>query len=94
MHEASHDTALIELDHVCKYYADGDVHALRDISFQVRVGESISIVGPSGCGKSTLLNVLGALDRPTSGQVLFRGQSIESSDLNRLRSTEFGFVFQ
>ncbi|MFO0939177.1 MAG: ABC transporter ATP-binding protein [Pirellulales bacterium] len=94
MHEASHCAALIELDHVCKYYADGDVHALRDITFRVLPGESISIVGPSGCGKSTLLNIVGALDRPTSGEVLFRGKSIQSTDLNSLRSQEFGFVFQ
>ncbi len=94
MHEASQGTVLIQLDHVSKYYTDGDVHALRDVSFQVLSGESISIVGPSGCGKSTLLNILGALDQPTHGQVLVRGQSIQSLDLNRLRAKEFGFVFQ
>lgn len=94
MHEASKATPLIQLDSVCKYYPDGDVHALRDISLEIQAGESIAIVGPSGCGKSTLLNILGALDRPTSGQVLFRGKSIQGEDLNRLRSREIGFVFQ
>lgn len=94
MHEASKATPLIRLDSVCKYYPDGDVHALRDISLEIQAGESIAIVGPSGCGKSTLLNILGALDRPTSGEVLFRGKSIQGEDLNRLRSREIGFVFQ
>lgn len=94
MHEASQGPVLIQLDHVSKYYTDGDVHALKDVSFQVLAGESISIVGPSGCGKSTLLNILGALDQPTNGKVLVRGQSIQSIDLNRLRAKEFGFVFQ
>lgn len=95
MDEASESaTPLLELRKVCKYYSDGDVHAVRDISTTISAGESIAIVGPSGCGKSTLLNILGALDRPTSGEVLFRGKSLQDLDLSRLRSREFGFVFQ
>lgn len=95
MREASEtNTALFQLNAVSKYYADGDVHALRDISLEIKPGQSVAIVGPSGCGKSTLLNILGALDLPTSGQVLYQGLPIKNADLNRLRSREFGFVFQ
>jgi ABC-type lipoprotein export system ATPase subunit len=94
MREASETTPLIQLNNVCKYYSDGDVHALRDINLKVLPGESIAIVGKSGCGKSTLLNIVGALDKPTSGDVLFHGASIAGLDLNQLRSKEIGFVFQ
>ncbi len=73
------------------------VVALRDINISIRKGEFVAIVGPSGSGKSTLLNLLGALDRPTKGQVFIDGIdifSLNDSDLARLRNRKIGFVFQ
>ncbi len=71
--------------------------ALDGVSFEVRVGEFVSIVGPSGSGKSTLLNVIGALDRPTSGKVFIKGQDIfllDDTRLSDVRSRLIGFIFQ
>ena len=73
------------------------VKALDGVSFEVRVGEFVSIVGPSGSGKSTLLNVIGALDRPTSGKVFIKGQDIfllDDTRLSDVRSRLIGFIFQ
>lgn len=87
--------ALLALSNVCKTYVDGNVEALKNVSFQVAEREFLSIMGPSGCGKSTLLNMLGALDRPTSGEVLFDGEPLTSkSNLDQLRAQRIGFVFQ
>ncbi len=82
-----------------KRYGTGDdeVMALRGLSFTVESGEFIAIVGPSGCGKTTLLNILGALDRPTSGQVFLDGLDIsklDNKELALVRSRKLGFVFQ
>lgn len=71
--------------------------ALRAIELQIDEGEFVAIMGPSGCGKSTLLNILGMIDRPTSGRYLFRGEDIGAYDeaaLARLRRDNLGFVFQ
>lgn len=73
------------------------VEALRGISLDFRQGEYITIMGPSGCGKSTLLNLLGCLDRPTSGQYLLGGtdvSTLEDDDLSSIRGKRIGFVFQ
>lgn len=73
------------------------VDALRNAHFTIRRGEFVAIVGPSGAGKSTLLNLLGMLDRPTSGSYAVRGietSELSNVDINRLRSDVFGFVFQ
>lgn len=92
---------LLELKNIHKRYespSGGEsTVVLKDISLQVRQGESIGIVGPSGSGKSTLLNIIGALDRPTSGEVLFAGNRL--ADLNdnalaKIRNEDIGFVFQ
>jgi putative ABC transport system ATP-binding protein len=75
----------------------GSVAALRDVSLRIDSGEYIGVVGPSGCGKSTLLHVLGLVDVPTSGEVLFHDRDVRSlSDADRsgLRLREIGFVFQ
>ena len=90
---------VIEMRNVHKIYDTGavKVHALRGINLAVRKGEFIAIMGPSGSGKSTLLNLLGALDKPTSGEVLIDGVDISklnSDQLAKLRNIKIGFVFQ
>jgi putative ABC transport system ATP-binding protein len=86
---------LVALHDVTKTYRDGNVRALDRVSLEIPAGQFVSIVGPSGCGKSTLLHLIGALDTPTSGEVLFRGTPLSAiRDIDRLRSREIGFVFQ
>jgi putative ABC transport system ATP-binding protein len=92
-------TAMMELVDVTKTYRQGrrSVEAVRGVSLSVAAGEFVSIMGPSGSGKSTLMHLLGALDTPTSGRVLFQGQDLAAlSDWERslLRRTRIGFVFQ
>ena len=73
------------------------VRVLRGVSLEVRAGESVAIIGASGVGKSTLLHLLGALDRPSAGQVRFQGEDVfagSERDLARFRRTSVGFVFQ
>ena len=73
------------------------VHALRGVSFEVRAGDYVAIMGPSGSGKSTLLNVLGCLDRPSSGHYVLAGQDVADLDddaLSEVRARSIGFVFQ
>jgi ABC-type lipoprotein export system ATPase subunit len=78
-----------------KSFDDGKVAALRGVNFQIRQGEFVAIVGPSGCGKSTLLAMLGSLDKPSEGQLNYRGNSIPGmSDPSEYRAHEIGFVFQ
>ncbi len=86
---------LVRAENVSRMYPDGHVTALVDVSLAVRRGQYTAIVGPSGGGKSTLLNLLGALDVPTSGRVLFEEQPLSATaDLDRLRARKIGFVFQ
>ncbi|MDP1571091.1 MAG: ABC transporter ATP-binding protein [Vicinamibacterales bacterium] len=82
-----------------KVYAMGDVpvHALRGIDFDLRASEFVVLLGPSGSGKSTLLNILGGLDTPTAGQVLYEGEDLARADdaaLTEYRRRHVGFVFQ
>jgi putative ABC transport system ATP-binding protein len=87
---------MIELDRVRKTYPGG-VEALRDVCLTIEDGELVAVVGPSGSGKSTLLNVMGTLDRPTSGSVEIDGHDITAlSDrrVSELRGQRLGFVFQ
>ena len=84
---------------LCRTYGSGAtaVHALRDIDLEIAEGELIVLLGPSGSGKSTLLNILGGLDRSTSGEVTFRGTSLTSMDERQLtayRRRNVGFIFQ
>ena len=71
---------MIDLQHVALTYQspDGEVEALRDISFQMEEGEFVSIVGPSGCGKSTLLSLIAGLERPTAGRILVDGEAVRA----------------
>ena len=90
---------MIELLRVCRDYEVGGrpVHALRDIDLSVPDGDYLSIMGPSGSGKSTLLNVIGCLDRPTSGSYSFDGREVaglSDDELSLLRQKRIGFVFQ
>lgn len=78
-----------------KEYDSGQVQALRGVDFRIDQGEFIAIVGPSGCGKSTLLQMLGALDRPSEGTLLYRGASLpDNPDPAGYRAREIGFIFQ
>jgi putative ABC transport system ATP-binding protein len=86
---------LLEARNLVKSFDDGRIQALRGVDLQIRSGEFIAITGPSGSGKSTLLQLLGGLDRPTTGEVVYREQSFtDSFDLDRYRSQHVGFVFQ
>ncbi len=88
-----------ELRGVSKTYGagSGEVRAVREVELAIAAGNSVAVVGPSGSGKTTLLQLLGGLDRPTSGSVHFEGQDLSQlgdGALSRLRLTTFGFVFQ
>ena len=86
---------LLQAESLTKNYPDGAVQALRNVTVGFRKGEYVAIMGPSGSGKSTLLNMLGGLDRPTSGDVLFEGRPLSQwGSLDRFRSEKIGFVFQ
>ena len=92
---------MIELIDVTKSYGrpdePGAARVLKGINLHVGRGESIVIIGPSGCGKSTLLNIIGGLDHPTTGRVMFDGRDLAKladDELARIRSREIGFVFQ
>ena len=94
-------SALLRLTEVSKRYESPTgaeaVSVLRDISMEIGRTESVAVVGPSGSGKSTLLNIIGTLDRPTSGQVLLDGQDLSRIDdikIAAVRNRQIGFVFQ
>lgn len=89
--------AIIRLDRVSRTYGSPPVHALAGIDLTVQRGEFVAIVGPSGSGKSTLLNLLGTLDRPTSGDAYVDGvnmRHLSDAALSALRAHRIGFVFQ
>ena len=89
----------VRVEGVSKTYkmAAEEVHALRESSWEVRKGEAVAIMGPSGCGKTTLLNLLGGVDRPTTGRILIDGQELTAMNeraLEKHRLLRVGFVFQ
>jgi len=90
---------VVDAKDITKVYQMGDVevHALRGLSVQIAPGEVLSIMGPSGSGKSTLMNILGCLDRPTSGEYSLNGESVATlsdDQLAEIRNRGVGFVFQ
>ncbi|MDR1526986.1 MAG: ABC transporter ATP-binding protein [Dysgonamonadaceae bacterium] len=90
---------IIKIEHLRRTFQVGseDVHALKGISFTIHAGEFVSIMGASGSGKSTLLNILGCLDRPTSGEYFIDGTAVSQrskDELSSLRNRKIGFVFQ
>lgn len=92
---------MLELNDVTRQFDAPDGQAgpavLRGVSMSLEAGQSLALVGPSGCGKSTLLNIIGGLDRPTSGTVIFEGaqlNTLEELKLAQVRNQRIGFVFQ
>ncbi len=90
---------MIETKRISKVYGRGAgaVHALREVDMTLVPGELLGLIGPSGSGKTSLLNILGCLDRPTSGTVLLEGRDLfamSDGELTRFRATALGFVFQ
>jgi putative ABC transport system ATP-binding protein len=94
-----HSKPALEVRGISKFWDSpaGRIIGIKNISFTVRTGEFVSVVGPSGSGKSTLLNIVGALERPTNGQVFIRGVDIfllADSQVAALRNKSIGFIFQ
>jgi len=86
---------LLEAKALTREFDEGHVKALRGVDFSIKEGEFVAITGPSGCGKSTLLQLLGALDRPTSGTLFYRGISLpDYPNPAAYRAREVGFIFQ
>ena len=96
MQTANLPATIVETHNLTKVYGNGyQVRALDGVNLCVHAGEFVAVVGPSGSGKSTLLNMIGALDRPTSGEVVIDGTPLSKvRDLDRFRSETIGFIFQ
>ena len=86
---------LLEVKNVSKIY--GDLHALKEVNFQVRKGEWVAIMGSSGSGKSTMMNIIGCMDKPSIGEVILDGQDItkeSQNSLTKIRREKIGLIFQ
>ena len=89
--------ALLEIKNISKIYSGGTVKALQNVSLNVEKGEWVAIMGPSGSGKSTMMNIIGCMDKPSSGQVILDGIDItneNSRNLTNMRRDKIGLVFQ
>ena len=89
--------ALLELKDISKIYSGGTVKALQNVSLSVEQGEWVAIMGPSGSGKSTMMNIIGCMDKPSSGQVILDGKDIaheSSKSLTNIRRDKIGLIFQ
>jgi len=86
---------LLEARAVCRSFDNERIHALRGVDLIIARGEFVAIIGPSGSGKSTLLNLMGGLDHPTSGEILYESRPLHAlQDLSSFRSRTVGFIFQ
>lgn len=99
MNQVSIDNILLQLDSAAKTYGAGEVsvHALKPTSFSVMQGEFLIVLGPSGSGKTTMLNIIGGIDTPTEGRVMFEGHDLAAmtdDELTDYRRYSVGFVFQ
>lgn len=93
------DKPILEMRDLCKSYfiGDGELKVLKNINISITPGEYVAIMGPSGSGKSTLLNMIGCLDRPTSGEYFLGGagvSTLDDDDLSSIRGARIGFIFQ
>lgn len=86
--------AVLRAENVWKSYEDGSIQVLNGVEFEVFAAQTVALCGPSGCGKSTLLHLLGGLDEPTRGRILFHGQKVERRRRTHFLRHEVGFVFQ
>jgi len=98
-HDAASNDMLLQAQDLCKAYANNgtQTHVLNQVNMTVHTGDLLAIMGPSGAGKSTLLHILGTLDHPTGGHVLYRNADIFSrtpQELARFRNRRIGFIFQ
>ncbi len=90
-------TFQLRVEAVSKTYGDHHVNAVRDVSLNFQSGEFAALMGPSGCGKSTLLNLMGGIDRPTSGRIWFDDKDLSAlsdEDVTKIRGNRIGFIFQ
>jgi putative ABC transport system ATP-binding protein len=90
---------MLKLHGIARVYRDGEgqIQALHNINVEIGEGEFIAVMGPSGCGKSSLLNIMGLLDKPTTGRYLFRGEDLTAASearLSDIRKSEVGVIFQ
>ena len=95
----SSESVLIQVENLSKKYQTGasELSVLNQLSFQIKQGEAVCLLGASGAGKSTLLQIMGTLDKPTEGRVLFRGEDLSAmndENLAQFRNKKMGFVFQ
>ena len=99
MRNNTNNPAMIEISNLAKsYYNQGSaIEVISNLSFQVKKGEILAIMGPSGVGKSTLLNLIGTIDKPDNGEILFEGKSpfsLSDNEMARFRNKNIGFIFQ